>query len=106
MARYGWRLEHASDAATVPKWRNVHTRRSRTHKPSRAAEFESALYANSSTAAGHHYSRAYTRPMTTARGRRQSRFIGYPIDSLLAVVPERRTRPRPTAAALNAAAIR
>ena len=27
----------------------------RTHKPSRAAEFESALYANSSTAARHHY---------------------------------------------------
>ena len=42
--------------------------------------------------------------MTAARGRRQSRFIGYPVDSLLAVVPDGE-HAAAAAAALKAAAI-
>jgi hypothetical protein len=42
--------------------------------------------------------------MTAARGRRQSRFIGYPVDSLLAVVPDGE-RAAAAAAALKAAGI-
>ena len=69
----------------------------RTHKPLRAAEFESALYANSSTAAGtqlyrrgpHDRHDRLDRRADYARGmpRRTTRFIGYPTDSLLAVLP-------------------
>ena len=42
--------------------------------------------------------------MTAARGRRQSRFIGYPVDSLLAVLPDSE-RAAATAAALKAVGI-
>jgi hypothetical protein len=42
--------------------------------------------------------------MTAARGRRQSRFIGYPIDSLLAVLPDSE-RAAAAAAALKRAGI-
>lgn len=42
--------------------------------------------------------------MTAARGRRQSRFIGYPIDSLLAVLPDSE-RAAAAAAALKATGI-
>ena len=47
---------------------------------------------------------AYARQMTEPRGRRPSRFIGYPTDSLLAVLPDAESAAK-AAAAVKAAGV-